>query len=312
MRRTVTLLIEGMTCNSQPDTIEKILYSVIGIHSVSISKLTKHAKVEFNETIIKTDEIIQEIEDLGFDVEIFCIHSNHMLNFLQSCVNFHTIKENALFLFYGYIRIQIKNEHLYKILPKDIIIFCISMCYNNINNIEQYEIDSFDAKTKYLLSHKNSIGIASKKSKYILGQNGITQKHIRKIWAIQVLSQTKNLHFQLKLAIIHKYEFQKLFDGTFFDDELSDDELSDDIYEYNVGFGSNYILKQNDVIYVLFINIGNGKGVIRFGINGNFQTKQFINLNLNFYVQSKYYLGVSMSECCCVKILNAKTIYVDK
>ncbi|KAL0953731.1 hypothetical protein HGRIS_004922 [Hohenbuehelia grisea] len=64
---TVTLRIYGMTCSSCTSTVEKELSAVPGISSVSVSLPLSSAQVTFDQTLINVREIVERIEELGFD-----------------------------------------------------------------------------------------------------------------------------------------------------------------------------------------------------------------------------------------------------
>lgn len=64
---TVTLRIYGMTCSSCTSTVETELAKLPGIISVAVSLATETCKVEFDRAIIGPRDMVERIEELGFD-----------------------------------------------------------------------------------------------------------------------------------------------------------------------------------------------------------------------------------------------------
>ncbi|KAF9904950.1 hypothetical protein EC991_002190 [Linnemannia zychae] len=64
---TVDLQIFGMTCASCVNAIETELQKQAGILSVSVSLTLQSAKVEYDDQILGVRDIVEKIEDLGFD-----------------------------------------------------------------------------------------------------------------------------------------------------------------------------------------------------------------------------------------------------
>jgi len=64
---TVTLRIYGMTCGSCTSTVESGLSAVPGINSVAVSLATNTATVQFDRSLIGVREMVERIEDMGFD-----------------------------------------------------------------------------------------------------------------------------------------------------------------------------------------------------------------------------------------------------
>jgi P-type Cu+ transporter len=63
----VTLRIYGMTCSSCTSTVESGLSSVPGITSVAVSLATETCTVNFDRSMIGAREMVERIEDMGFD-----------------------------------------------------------------------------------------------------------------------------------------------------------------------------------------------------------------------------------------------------
>ncbi|KAF9133113.1 hypothetical protein BGW39_010547 [Mortierella sp. 14UC] len=64
---TVDLQVFGMTCASCVNAIETELQKQPGIHSVSVSLTLQSAKIEYDDQILGVRDIVERIEDLGFD-----------------------------------------------------------------------------------------------------------------------------------------------------------------------------------------------------------------------------------------------------
>nr|CAB3224695.1 copper-transporting ATPase 2 [Phallusia mammillata] len=67
---SVILSVFGMTCNSCVETIESNLKKQNGIESVKVSLEQEEAKVVFNPATIKVSDIVELIDDMGFDVKL--------------------------------------------------------------------------------------------------------------------------------------------------------------------------------------------------------------------------------------------------
>lgn len=63
----VTLRIYGMTCSSCTSTVENELSALPGITSVAVSLATETCKIEFDRGLIGPREMVERVEELGFD-----------------------------------------------------------------------------------------------------------------------------------------------------------------------------------------------------------------------------------------------------
>ncbi|KAI0796027.1 copper P-type ATPase CtaA [Abortiporus biennis] len=63
----VTLRIYGMTCSSCTSTVETQLSAIPGINSVAVSLSTETAKIEFDRGLIGPRDMVERVEELGFD-----------------------------------------------------------------------------------------------------------------------------------------------------------------------------------------------------------------------------------------------------
>ncbi|KIK98176.1 hypothetical protein PAXRUDRAFT_824138 [Paxillus rubicundulus Ve08.2h10] len=64
---TVTLRVYGMTCSSCTSTVENGLREIPGINSVAVSLATETAKIGFEHGVIGPREMVERIEEMGFD-----------------------------------------------------------------------------------------------------------------------------------------------------------------------------------------------------------------------------------------------------
>ena len=64
---TVTLRIYGMTCSSCTSTVENGLRSMPGINNVALSLATETAKINFEPGVVGPREMVDRIEEMGFD-----------------------------------------------------------------------------------------------------------------------------------------------------------------------------------------------------------------------------------------------------
>ena len=61
------LNIGGMTCGACSAMIQKLLTGIDGVESSAVSLMLKRAEVIYNHNRISLDDIIEEIEDIGFE-----------------------------------------------------------------------------------------------------------------------------------------------------------------------------------------------------------------------------------------------------
>ena len=66
-----TFIVKGMTCAACSGAIENYFgNSLPGIISCNVSLLTNKAQIKYDYQIIKPRQIIEEIDDLGFEAEL--------------------------------------------------------------------------------------------------------------------------------------------------------------------------------------------------------------------------------------------------
>lgn len=65
---TVTLKVEGMSCNHCVNAIEGALNKLEGVRSAKVSLADKEVTVTFDEAIVSLAKVKETIEDQGYDV----------------------------------------------------------------------------------------------------------------------------------------------------------------------------------------------------------------------------------------------------
>jgi Cu+-exporting ATPase len=66
----ITLHIYGMTCSSCTSTVETELGKMPGTMGVAVSLATETAKVSFDRGLIGPREMVERVEELGFDATL--------------------------------------------------------------------------------------------------------------------------------------------------------------------------------------------------------------------------------------------------
>lgn len=64
---TVTLNIDGMTCGGCVKSVTKVLNGLDGVRSATVSLENKNAQVEFDEGKIQIAQLVEAVDDAGFD-----------------------------------------------------------------------------------------------------------------------------------------------------------------------------------------------------------------------------------------------------
>ena len=62
--------VDGITCEHCVDTIKEAVEILDGIFSVDVDIEKKQVVVEFDEKIAKTEDLIDKIEEIGFEVRM--------------------------------------------------------------------------------------------------------------------------------------------------------------------------------------------------------------------------------------------------
>ncbi|RKF57698.1 Copper-transporting ATPase ccc2 [Erysiphe neolycopersici] len=68
--RTTTLAVRGMTCGACTSTIENAFQEKQGVNSFNVSLLSERLVIEHDSSLLRSDQIIDIIEEKGFDVTI--------------------------------------------------------------------------------------------------------------------------------------------------------------------------------------------------------------------------------------------------
>ena len=64
---TITLNIDGMTCGGCVKSVTKVLNGLDGVRSATVNLENKNAQVEFDEGKIQIAQLVEAVEDAGFD-----------------------------------------------------------------------------------------------------------------------------------------------------------------------------------------------------------------------------------------------------
>ncbi|RKW29731.1 heavy-metal-associated domain-containing protein [Kingella denitrificans] len=64
---TITLNIDGMTCGGCVKSVTKVLNDLDGVRSATVSLENKNAQVEFDEGKIQIAQLVEAVEDAGYD-----------------------------------------------------------------------------------------------------------------------------------------------------------------------------------------------------------------------------------------------------
>ena len=64
---TMTLNIDGMTCGGCVKSVTKVLNDLDGVRSATVSLENKNAQVEFDEGKIQIAQLVEAVEDAGYD-----------------------------------------------------------------------------------------------------------------------------------------------------------------------------------------------------------------------------------------------------
>ena len=65
--QTVTFNIDGMTCGGCVKSVTKVLNDLDGVRSATVSLENKNAQVEFDEGKIQMAQLVEAVEDAGYD-----------------------------------------------------------------------------------------------------------------------------------------------------------------------------------------------------------------------------------------------------
>ncbi|MGG0937138.1 copper chaperone CopZ [Brevibacillus centrosporus] len=65
---TVTLNVQGMSCNHCVNSIEGALGKLEGVQSAKVSLADNQVTVTFDDSVVSLDKVKETIEDQGYDV----------------------------------------------------------------------------------------------------------------------------------------------------------------------------------------------------------------------------------------------------
>lgn len=68
MMETVSLNVQGMTCNHCKASVEKAVGALDGVQSVEVILAENKVNVELNSSVVTKETLKNTIEDIGFDV----------------------------------------------------------------------------------------------------------------------------------------------------------------------------------------------------------------------------------------------------
>ena len=64
------LNVDGITCDHCVDTIKEAVGIIVGVFSVDVDIEQKQVVVEFDEKLAKLEDLIDKIEEIGFEVRV--------------------------------------------------------------------------------------------------------------------------------------------------------------------------------------------------------------------------------------------------
>ena len=67
---TVTLNIDGMTCGGCVKSVTRILSELAGVSHAEVNLENKSAVVNFDESKVKINQLVDAVEDGGYDVSV--------------------------------------------------------------------------------------------------------------------------------------------------------------------------------------------------------------------------------------------------
>ena len=65
--KTITLTVEGMTCGGCVKSVTRVLEELSGVSQVEVSLEKHNAEITFDESKVNVAQLIEAIEDAGFD-----------------------------------------------------------------------------------------------------------------------------------------------------------------------------------------------------------------------------------------------------
>ena len=68
--KSITLKVTGMSCSSCVGHVEKALAGTPGVVSSQVDLKSGQAQVQFDETVLNPEEMIERIKDEGYDAAV--------------------------------------------------------------------------------------------------------------------------------------------------------------------------------------------------------------------------------------------------
>ncbi|BCJ88363.1 copper chaperone CopZ [Effusibacillus dendaii] len=65
---TITLNVQGMSCNHCVNSVEGALGKLVGVSSAKVDLSANQVTVSFDDTVVSVDQLKETIEDQGYDV----------------------------------------------------------------------------------------------------------------------------------------------------------------------------------------------------------------------------------------------------
>lgn len=64
------LNVDGITCEHCVETIKEAMGIIVGVFSVAVDIEQKQVVVVFDEELVKTEDLIDKIKEVGFEVRV--------------------------------------------------------------------------------------------------------------------------------------------------------------------------------------------------------------------------------------------------
>lgn len=69
-QQTQIFAIDGMTCGNCVNSVEKVVSDLAGVTAIAVSLEDKQARVTYDASLVTPAQIVETIEDAGFDASI--------------------------------------------------------------------------------------------------------------------------------------------------------------------------------------------------------------------------------------------------
>lgn len=124
-----------MTCGACSAMIQKLLTGIDGIESSSVSLMLKRAEVIFNANQVSLDDIIEEIEDIGFDASELKISIENK-NIFTIQLFYYTNNNHSKTLIIDKLMTIEGVSNVEEVKDNDLIINDIDLSYNNLPTVD--------------------------------------------------------------------------------------------------------------------------------------------------------------------------------